>query len=337
MRPLAKLWAAAVGGLLASQAAAAEAKNFYDGKQIEFVISEGVGGGFDTIGRLIARYMGQHLPGNPTIVVRNMPGAGGIVGANYLYNIAPQDGSSIGLVEESVYEAQLLKTAQLRLDVQKFNWLGRIMSNNAALVGWGAGPVHKIEDAYKTQLVISATGLSSQMRWTVLKNVTGLKLKLVVGQQSSAEAFLAMQRGEVDAASSPWSVFRIQHADWIRDKKVDILLQTGLDKARDLPDVPRLIDLAKTDDQRQILKMISEPEAVGRSLAAPPNVPADRVKDLRAAFDATFQDPAFQANLKALKLTLDPLDGASLSKLIDTSLAVSPQLVDRVQALAKPN
>jgi tripartite-type tricarboxylate transporter receptor subunit TctC len=337
MKLLAKFWTAAVGCVIAAQAGSADAKNFYDGKQIEFVISEGVGGGFDTIGRLIARYMGQHLPGNPTLVVRNMPGAGGIVGANYLYNIAPQDGSSIGLVEESVYEAQLLKTAELHLDITKFNWLGRIMSNNAILAGGVDAPVQKMEDAYQKELVISATGLSSQMRWTVLKNVTGLKLKLIVGHQSSAEAFLAMQRREIDAASSPWSVFRIQHADWVRDKKVNLLLQTGMEKAPDLPNVPRLVDMAKNDQQRQILQMFSQPEAVGRSLAAPPNVSADLVKQLQTAFDATFADPAFQANLKDTKLTLDPLNGPTLSKLIDTSLAVSPDLVERARALAKPN
>jgi tripartite-type tricarboxylate transporter receptor subunit TctC len=335
MKAVAGLWAAVAACLLVSQAGAAAAKDFYEGKQVEFVISEGVGGGFDTIGRLIAAYMGQHLPGHPTLVVRNMPGAGGIVGANYLYNIAPHDGTSIGLVEESVYEAQLLQTAELHLDVKKFNWLGRIMSNNAVLVSRGDAPVQKIQDAYQKELVVSATGLSSQMRWSALQHLTGLKLKLIVGNQSSAEAFLAMQRGEVDAVSTPWSVFRAEHANWVADKKVNILLQTGTEKAADLPNVPRLIDMAKDDRQRQILQMFSQPESVGRSLAAPPGTPPELVAELRRAFEGTFADPKFQASLKQSKLTLDPLAGPALAEIIDNSLAVSPQLVAQAKKLAQ--
>ena len=336
MRTLVRIGLAALGCGLALRLGAAQAKDFYEGKTVEFVVPEGVGGGFDILSRLVARYIGQHLPGDPTIVVRNMPGAGGIVAANYLYSVAPQDGSSIGMIEEAVYEAQLLKTAELRLDVRKFNWIGRVMSNNAVLVGSHSAPVQKIEDAYQKPLIISATGLSSQMRWTMLKNATGMKLKLVIGQPGAAEALLAMQRGEVDAVSSPWSVFRVQHADWIGDKTVNILLQTAPERAPDLPNVARLTDLAKTSEQRRIFELFSEPEEVGRSLVAPPNVTADRVKDLRTAFEQTFQDPGFQAALKMSKLTLDPLDGQALTKLIGSSFAVPPELVTEARALARP-
>jgi hypothetical protein len=169
----------------------------------------------------------------------------------------------------------------------------------------------------------------------VLKNVTGLKLKLIVGQQSSAEAFLAMQRREVDAASAPWAVFRTQHADWIAQKKVNLLLQTGMEKAPDLPNTPRLIDLAKNDRQLKILQMFSQPESIGRSLAAPPNVPPAIVGQLRRAFDATIADPAFQASLKQEKLTLDPLPGPALASIIESSLKVSPDLVAEAKKLAQ--
>ena len=183
--------------LALAQSSAARARDFYQGKVLELVVSEGVGGGSDTLSRLVGRYIGRHLAGDPTVVIRNMPGAGGLAGANYLYNLAAKDGTSIGMLDQSIYETQLFRTPGLVADVRKFNWLGRITSNNAVLFAWHAAAVKKIEDAYQTELVVSATGLSSQMRWTVLKKLTGLKLKLIVGHQGSSEASLAMERGEV--------------------------------------------------------------------------------------------------------------------------------------------
>jgi tripartite-type tricarboxylate transporter receptor subunit TctC len=320
---------------LAAQSPSRAAEEFYQGKTVELVVSSDVGGGNDTLSRLVSRYIGRHLPGNPTIVVKNRPGAGGLAAANYLYNRAPTDGTSIGMLEQSLYEVQLFKIDGLLADVTKFNWLGRIISNNAVLFARREAAVKKIDDAYTDELVVSASGRSSLMRWTVLRKLTGLKFKLIIGHRGSSEAALAMERGEVDALSMPWTVFRVTHADWLRDHRINILLQTGLDRATDLPDVPRVVDLAKTDEQRQILELFSQSERVGRSLVAPPDAPKERVAELRAAFSATMHDPDFLAEVKSWQLDLDPRSGAEMQEIIIKSFDYPPQLVEKAQGLAK--
>jgi tripartite-type tricarboxylate transporter receptor subunit TctC len=324
-----------VGALAALPPSAAAAEAFYQGKVLELVVSSGVGGGSDTLSRLVSRHIGQHIPGNPVVVVKNRPGAAGVAAANYLYNRAPRDGTSIGMLEQSIYETQLFKAEGLLADVRKLNWLGRVISNNAVLFARKDAAVKKIEDAYRTELVVSASGRSSLMRWTVLKKLTGVKFKLIVGHQGTSEASLAMERGEVDALSIPWTVFRVVHADWLRDKQVNILLQTGLERAADLPNVPRVVDMASKYEQRQILEVFSQSERVGRSIAAPPELPKQRVEELRAAFTAMFKDPDFRAEVDALQLHLDPLSGEELQATILKSFDYSPDLVEKAEALAK--
>jgi tripartite-type tricarboxylate transporter receptor subunit TctC len=315
---------------------ASAAQGFFQGKDLEIVVSSGVGGGSDTLARLLGGHIGRHLPGNPTVVVKNRPGAGGLAAANYLFNRAPKDGTSIGMLEQSIYEAQLFKTEGLTADVAKFNWLGRLMSNNAVLFAWHTATVKKIDDAYRSELVVSASGRSSLMRWTALKKLTGMKLKLISGHQGTSEAILAMERGEVDALSIPWTVFRVTHADWLRDRQVNILLQTGLDRAPDLPEVPRFVELGSDDSQRELLEFFSQAERVGRSIAAPPELPKERVAELRAAFTATLRDPDFLAESKRLQLTLDAMPGVDLEAMILKSLDYSPSFIAKAQALANP-
>jgi tripartite-type tricarboxylate transporter receptor subunit TctC len=328
---------ALIAGLVSAWNPPASADEFFQGKTLELVVPTGAGGSFDTLTRLIGRYIGRHLPGGPIVVVKNRPGGGGFAAANYLYNRAPQDGTSIGMLEQSIYEAQLFKTEGLLADARRFNWLGRVMSNNAVLFAWHTAAVKKIEDAFNAELIVAASGSSSLMRWTALKRLTGIKLKIIVGHQGTAEAALAMERGEVDALSAPWVVFRVAHADWLRDKKVNVLLQTGLERAADLPDVPRFVDLAKDDEQRQLLELFSQSDRVGRSLVAPPNVPQDRIETLRSAFAATLDDPDFFAETKTLQLALDPLPGAAMQAIILKSFDYSPSLVAKAEALASRN
>lgn len=326
--------AISVASLAVGQSSSAEASSFYQDKVLDVVVSSGVGGGTDTISRMVARYIGRHLPGNPTVVVRNMPGAGGLTASNYLYNLAKQDGTTIGMLDQSIYLSQLFKTQGVHFDVRKFNWLGRIITNNAVLVAWHAAAVKKIDDAYKTPLIVSATGLSSKIRWTMLKRLTGLKFKLISGFRGSAQAMLAMERGEVDAASAPWQVFRAEHAEWLRDKKVNVLLQTGLKRAADLPNVPRLVDLAKNGEQHQILELFSQPGRIGRSLVAPPGLPKQRVAELRSAVMATLKDHDFLAQAKSMRLTLEPATGQKLQSFIAKAFDYSPKLIAKAKALA---
>jgi tripartite-type tricarboxylate transporter receptor subunit TctC len=329
------LGATAVFGLsvLTASFAPAAAADFYQGKTLEVIVASGVGDSYDTLSRLVGRYIGRYLPGHPAVVIMNMPGAAGILAANQLYNLSPRDGTAIGMLDQSVYETQLFKVPGLKADVTKMNWIGRIISNNAALFAWHTAAVQNIEDAYTKELVVSSSGSASQLRWTVLKKLTGVKFKLITGYKSAIDGVLAMERGEVDAVSLPWTVFRVTHADWVRDKKVNVLLQTGLDAAPDLPGVPRVVDLARTDEQRQILELFSQSEKVGRSWTAPPGLPPQRVAQLRAAFTATLQDADFLADAARMQVSLSPLPGDQLQAIIDKSFDYAPAIVTRAQTL----
>lgn len=325
-----------VGVALSAPSSRAAAEDFYAGKTLQIIVSSGVGtDSYDTLSRLVARHIGQHLRGNPAVIVANMPGAGGILAANQLYNIAPRDGTVIAMLDQSIYETQQFKVPELKADVTKMNWIGRIISNNAVLVAWHSAAVKKIEDAYTKELIVCSTGSSSQLRWTMLKRLLGLKLKLVTGYKGTGDGLIAMERGEVEALSMPWTVFRVIRAEWLRDKKVNVLLQTGLDKAPDLPDVPRLVDLAHNDEQRQILELFSQAEKVGRSLTAPPGLPPERVAELRAAFTATLKDPGFLADAARMRVDLSPLPGDQLQAIIEKSFDYSPTIVARAEALIR--
>lgn len=312
----------------------AAAEEFYAGKTIEIIVPSGAGAdSYDTLSRLVARHLGRHLPGNPNLIVENMPGAGGIRAANQLYNVAPRDGTVIGMPDQSIYQNQLFKVPALRADVTKMTWIGRIISNNAVLFAWHTAAVKTIDDAYTKPLIVCSTGSASQLRWTMLKRLLGLKLELVTGYKGTGDGLVAMERGEVEALSMPWTVFRVTRADWLRDKKVNVLLQTGLERAPDLPGVPRLVDLARNSGERQILELFSQPEKVGRSFAAPPGVPAPRVTQLRAAFTAMLKDPGFIADAAHLRIALSPLPGDRLQSIIEKSFEYSPAIVAKAEAL----
>src|SRR4051794_24396467 len=201
------------------------AQGSFQGKTIEIIHSAAAGDSYDTLSRLVGRHMGRYLPGNPTFVVKSMPGAGGILAANHLYNVAPKDGTVIGMLDQSIFETQLFTPGSLRADVRKMNWIGRVISNNAGLYAWHAAQVKTFQDTYTKELVVSSTGRSSQIRWTMLKNLLGVKFTLITGHKGATEGILAMERGEVDAVSMPWLVFRVIHAQWVREKTINVLLQ----------------------------------------------------------------------------------------------------------------
>jgi len=333
VRPITRCALAALA--LTLSASAANAQGFYQGKTLEIVVFGAAGDSYDTLSRLVGRHIGKHLPGNPTVIVRTMPGAGGIVVANHLYNLAARNGTVIGMLDQSIFETQLFSPGSVKADVRKMNWIGRVISNNAGLYSWHAATVKRIEDSYTQELIVSSSGRASQIRWTMLKNLVGVKFKLITGHKGATEGLLGMERGEVDAVSMPWTVFRVLRADWLRDKKVNVLLQTGLDKAPDLPDVPRLIDLGRDAEQRTILELFSQSEKIGRSFTAPPDMPPERVAELRAAYAATMQDADFLADAKVANVELDPMSGADLQAIIAKFFNHPPALVAKALALTK--
>jgi tripartite-type tricarboxylate transporter receptor subunit TctC len=308
---------------------------FLRGKTVTFIISTAPGGGYDTYSRLIARHIGKFLPGQPTVVAQNMPGAAGIRAANYLYNVAPKDGTVIAMLDQAVHLDHILGTPGLDADPAKFSWIGRVLSNSAVLYAWHAARVKKIDDVFSRELIVSTSGTASRLNWTVLNNVVGTKFKLITGYRGTTDSRLAMMRGEVEALSQPWSVLKLEGEQLLRDKQINLLLQTGAQKNSDLPNVPRMVDLAKNEDDRALLALFSSPSTIGRSVAAPPGVPVERVAAFRQAFRSAMQDPALLDEVRRLKLELEPLDGAALQANIAGSGSASPELIARARRVAE--
>ena len=199
-----------------------------------------------------------------------MPGAGGVRAANYLYNVAPKDGTVIAMLDQAVYLDHVLETPGLAADPAKFNWIGRLLGNSAVLYAWHAAPVQKIEDVFSRELIVATSGTASRLNWTVLNNVAGTKFKIITGYKGTTDSRLAMIRGELEASSQPWSVLKLEGEQLLKEKRINLLLQSGAQNNADLPDVPRMIDLAKNDDDRTLLALFSSPSTIGRSVAAPP-------------------------------------------------------------------
>jgi tripartite-type tricarboxylate transporter receptor subunit TctC len=331
---LPRRYALVTAGIVLALAAPARADDFYKGKSINLVIATATGGGYDTYARLIARHLGRHLPGQPAIVPQNMPGAAGIRAANYLYAAAPKDGTAIGMLDQATYVDQVLGTPGLTADATRLNWIGRILSNSAVLYAWHLAKVKRIEDALTQELIVSTSGAASRLNWTVLNNVVGTRLKIITGYQGSSDSRLAMIRGEVDALSQPWPVLKVEAEQLLRDRQINLLLQTGADKHPELAHVPNMIDLSRTNEDKALLALFSSPSTIGRSIAAPPGLPAERVTMLREAFAATIKDPALLEEANRLKLELDPLDGAALQAAI-AGTSVAPEVVARARRVAE--
>jgi tripartite-type tricarboxylate transporter receptor subunit TctC len=324
-------------GLFMSFAAVsgAGADDFYQGKTVNFVIGYPVGGGYDIYSRLIAAHLGNHLAGHPAVVPLNMPGAVTIRATNYLYNEAPKDGTVIGMIDQAIYLNQILGTSQLRADATRFSWIGRIVSNSAVLYAWHLAPVKTIQDTLARELIVAADGVSSRLNWLVLNSVVGTRLKLISGYPGTGAARIALERGEVEAMSQPWPIIKTELAQWLDDKKISLLVQTGVDKNPGLAAVPRMIDLARSEDDGALLTLFSTPSTIGRSVVAPPGLRPERLAELRRAFLETLRDPALLRDVERAKLDLEPLSGEDLQAAVASSGKFSPELIARAQRIAE--
>ena len=320
---------------MATLSHASATESYYKGKSITFIIGSGVGGGYDTYSRLIATHLGAHLDGRPAIVPQNMPGAGSIRAANYLYNAARKDGTTIGMLDQAIYLYQILGTPELKADAPKFFWIGRILRNSAVLFARSRAPVQKIQDAFDKELIVSASGTASRLNWAVLKNTLGLKLNIIQGYQGTGDAMLAMQRDEVDALSMEWPIVKVLGQPLMRDHKINLLLQTGLEKEADLQQVPRMIDLARNEDERKLLELFSSPSLIGRSVVAPPGTAPERVAELRRAFMAMIQDETFLADVKRTGLAISPMAGEALQAAVIKQGEFPPALIARARRAAE--
>ena len=338
-------WAKAAALLLSVAAAAPvcadPVEDFYRGKQMSFVIRSGVGGTYDLYGRLLAHHMSRHIPGNPAILPTNMGGGGGIKAANYMANIAPRDGTVLSIVSEGLPVDQGLGlNRSLEADLRGFNWIGNLNSAGQVVVVWHTSPVKTLDDALKREIVIGTTGAGSiavQIA-AVLVNELGVKFKLVVGYADAQHVNLAMERGEVEGRSSgPWPSFIAATPRYVSEKLITPLVQVGLEKEPELPHVPLLRDLARTEDQRQVFEFMSRAVAIGRPIATTPGVPADRVAALRAAFEATLADPNFLADAAKERLEIRPMSGKELAELINSVIETPIAVREKVKLAIQPN
>jgi tripartite-type tricarboxylate transporter receptor subunit TctC len=238
------------------------------------------------------------------------------------------------MLDEAIYLNQMLGTPELMIDATKFSWIGRILANSAVLFARRAASVQKIEDVFNKELIVSTSGTASKLNWTVLKNTLGMKFTIISGYQGSNDGLLAMTRGEVDALSMPWSILRIREGRNIRDGEIRLLLQTGAEKDADLPHIPRMIDLARNDEERKLLELFSSPSLIGRSVLAPPGTPPERVAELRRAFMATMQDPRFLDEVKRAGLEISPLSGEELQAAVTRTGDFPRALIERARRAA---
>jgi tripartite-type tricarboxylate transporter receptor subunit TctC len=330
------LWAGlATISLGAPVAEAQESSSAFRGKSVTMVIGFGPGASNDFYGRLVARHIGKHIPGNPSIVPQNMPGAGSFKAANFLYHVAPKDGTAIGIVTQTLATEEALGAAGIQFKSAEFTWIGRVTSDSVVTFMWHTSKIKTIADAMTHEAPIGATGVSSTVTIypVVLNAMTGAKLKAVLGYESSTAAMLAMERGEVEGASTGWGTMKITKQDWLRDKKVNIIVQYGPERHPELPDVPTAIELGKTLEDKQVLGLYANDASIGKSILAPPKVPTDRVKLLRAAFDAMVKDEEFLADVKQANAEFDPLSGEKLQAIVEQAAQTPASVRERARAI----
>lgn len=317
-------------------AAAQSLADFYKGKSVSLIVSTGEGGTYDTVARSIARYMPKHIPGAPSVILRYMPGAGHVVATNYMYNQAPKDGTYIATIGNSIPQSKALDGKGIRFDARKFNWLGTTGISNLMTAAWAASGVKTIDDAFKNEVTAGSTGSGSgtMLYPTITNNVVGTKFKIISGYRKATEIDLAMERGEVvvRAGFSLGSISN-EHPDWIAEKKVNFLFQVGGIREDRYPDVPLMSDLGKTPEQKQLMAVLSAPVALGRPYLAPPDMAADRVKALRAAFDGTLKDSEFLAEAEKLKFDLRPLGADETAKIVRETIEVPPAVAEKAKEI----
>jgi tripartite-type tricarboxylate transporter receptor subunit TctC len=334
MRRLFSLIAVLAGALftaaLPDPARADGIEDFYKGRVLKLVIGVNTGGSYDNYGRLLAAHLPRHIPGNPTIVVSNMPGASGMQSAAYLHHIAPKDGSTIGLFNQSMAQRQMLEPESVRFNAATFNWIGAMHTTTSVFITWHASGVQTLDQAKTKDVAMGALASDggNAVYPLLVNRFLGTRFKVVLGYQGGNTIQLAMERGEVDGrASVVWSGLKAGWPQWIAERKINVLLQIGLDKEPDLPEVPLLVDLAHSQMERAIFRFVSSDSAMGFPVVAPPGLPADRVAGLRKALAETMADPAFLADAEKRGLPVHPHTGEEVQDIVDALIATPQDVI----------
>jgi tripartite-type tricarboxylate transporter receptor subunit TctC len=315
-----------------ASATAQSVADFYKGKNIDLYIGFTAGGGYDAYARLVARHLGNHIPGKPTVLPRQKPGAGSRAAAEYLYNVAPKDGTQLATVDQSIAVQQAMGDPTIKFDAAKFIYIGNPAVENNTIVTWHTSGIKSIEDAKKTEVPMGSTGSNTSSQYVLaLNHFVGTKFKVIAGYPGGNDINLAMEKGEVAGrGSNSWGSWKATRPQWLTENKINILVQIGLERAKDLPDVPLLMDLVSSADDKAAMRLLSAPTAVGRPIFTTPGVPADRVEALRSAFDAMIKDPAFIEEANKTKLEIDYLPGAKLQKVVEDIVATPKPIAERL-------
>ena len=316
-------------------------EDFYRGKTLNLMIGSGAGGGVDQVSRAVARHLGKHVPGNPTVVPRNMGGAGGLQVLNHIQSVAPKDGSTIGIVLPSLVFDPLFTGKSEGYDPLRLKWLGGPARYASVAIAWNAAtPVRRAQDLLTQELVVGAASVASNSASDayVMRHILGYKYRVITGYQSGADIDLAMQRGETQGrANIAWYGIKTRNAEWLRDGKISLLYQMGLKRHPDIPvDVPLSLDLTRTPLERQMLELKFSAYDVGYAFMAPPETPPERVAVLRAAMTAAVNDPAFRADAAREKIEVDPVAGAEVEAIIRDAYAASSEVLTRLNEAIKP-
>lgn len=317
-----------------SAAAQEDVAAFYRGKTVRLVVGIGVGSGYDINARVLARHMSKHIPGNPSIIVQNQPGAGSLTMTNQLYNIGPFDGTAIGATFNGLPTTPLLQPSGVRFEATKINWVGSTNRETQAMYVWHTAPQMTLDDLRTKEMIVGAQAAgSTQYDYPMLGNaLLGLKFKVITGYEATPKINLAMERGEVHGTWANWSTLKAISSQWLEEKKIRILAQWALRKHPEMPNVPLILEIAKTEEQKQALDLALARLEFGRPFLLPPNVPAARVNAIRRAFDATMKDPEFLAEAEKLKIDIDPLTGEQVGQMIEQIYKTPADTVARVRA-----
>jgi tripartite-type tricarboxylate transporter receptor subunit TctC len=315
-------------------------RDFFRGKTITLGIPSGVGGGYDAHGRLLARYLPKYLPGSPHVIAQNLTAGAGMVLANNLYNTAPKDGTSIGIVRASVLYEQIFGNKAVKFDGQRFSWLGNMNSAQDACVFWNGAGVDKLADLFGREHVVGSDGTAgmSYQFPRIYNELLGTKLKVVTGYKGTPDRVLAMERGEIEGACGlTTSLVKSNFSQQYKEGKLKVISQAGLSRDPDFPDAPNMLDQAKTPEQRQMLAFMYAQLQLSRAVAAPPGLSVDRMSTLRDAFDAAMADPGLREEAKQQKLDINPIDGEETARVVQRFFSSPPAVVEKVQALLKQN
>ncbi len=338
MRILKWVIAFAIAAIATTKSEAQNPAEFYKGKNIDVYIGTSVGGGYDVYGRLLARHLGRHIPGNPSLTPKNMEGAGGLRLANWIYNVAPKDGMAIGTFGRGIPFDPILGGKAAQFDAAKFGWIGSMNDEVSICAAWKGAGITKFEDLFTKEMIVGGTGATadSDLFPKVINGVLGTKMRVISGYPGGNDITLAMQRGEVKGRCGwSWSSVKSGHSDWVKDKTLNLLVQLSLEKHPDLPDVPLIMDFAKTEEQKQILRLVFARQVMGRPFTAPPGIPQDRLEALRKAFMDTMKDPEFLVEAEKAQIEITPVSGEAIQKLIKEVYDTPKEVSEKAASLLK--